>query len=148
MNNNYIGGWHTWLTQLGTRAGRAPPPPDHAGSIPAILPARIFFRYVLHTYGKIIACMGSGISTLLFFQCLCESSNHSAWTSSTCKKKGAAFWVYCLSVLNGWKCCRYVEISNKVVMLFQCCFYKGQLVMAICLRLKNFMPSIKHVKEP
>ena len=33
-------------------------------------------------------------------------------------------WVYCLSVLNGWKCCRYLGISNKVVIL-QFCFYKG-----------------------
>jgi hypothetical protein len=79
---------------------------------------------------KIVACIGSGISTLLFFQGLCETSNHSAWTSSTCKKKGAAFWVYCLSMLNGWKCCRYLGISNKVVKLFQFCLYKGQLAMA------------------
>jgi hypothetical protein len=80
------------------------------------------------TYGKFIACKGSGILTLLFFQGLCETSSHSAWTSSTCKKKGAAFWVYCLYMSNGWKCCRYLGISNKVVMLFQCCFYKGSLL--------------------
>jgi hypothetical protein len=61
---------------------------------------------------------GSGITTCLFFQGLCETSNHSAWTSSTCKKKGDTFWVYCLSLPNGWKCCRYLGISNQVAVLF------------------------------
>jgi hypothetical protein len=36
----------------------------------------------------------------------------------TCKKKAAAFWVYCLSLPNGWKCCRYLGISNQVAVLF------------------------------
>jgi hypothetical protein len=27
----------------------------------------------------------------------------------------ATFWMYCLSVSNGWECCRYLRISDKVV---------------------------------
>jgi hypothetical protein len=40
-------------------------------------------------------------------------------------------WVYCLSVLNGWKCCRYLGISNKVVFQlkhFKYCFYEGAVL--------------------
>ena len=31
------------------------------------------------------------------------------------KSYGAAFWMYCLSVLDGRECCRYLRISKKVV---------------------------------
>jgi hypothetical protein len=86
---------------------------------------------------SMIAYLGSGIATLLFFQGLCETSSHSARASSMCKKKGGIFWVYCLSVSNGWKCCMYRGISNKVVTLFQSCFDKGQLAIAICSILKS-----------
>ena len=31
------------------------------------------------------------------------------------KSYGAAFWMYCLFVLDGRECCRYLRISKKVV---------------------------------
>ena len=48
--------------------------------------------------------MGSGIVALLFFQGLCETSNHLASSSSAYEKKGATFRLYCLTLLNGSKC--------------------------------------------
>jgi hypothetical protein len=43
----------------------------------------------LRTYSKIIACKGSGILTLLFFQGLCETLTHSAWTKAVHVKRKA-----------------------------------------------------------
>jgi hypothetical protein len=90
--------------------------------------------------------MGSGIATLLFFQGLCETSSHSAWATVHVKRKAPLFmWTVC-PCLGGWKCCRYLGISNAVVMLFQRCFSKGQLAVAICLGLKIFSCfSIKNI---
>ena len=82
-------------------------------------------------------------SFIIFPRSLWDFHSFSMNKSSTCKKKGATFWVYCFSVLNRWKCCRYLGISNKVVMLFRCCFYKGQLAMAICLSLKKIQLCFK-----
>ena len=48
--------------------------------------------------------MGSGIVTLLLFHGLCETSNHSASSSSAYEKKGATFRLYCLSLLGGSRC--------------------------------------------
>ena len=62
--------------------------------------------------------MGSAITSIFFFQGLCEITTHSAPASSACEKKGSAFWVHCLSVLNGLQCCRYLGIPKIDVMLF------------------------------
>ena len=37
------------------------------------------------------------------------------------------------------KCCRYLGISDKVAMLFKCCFYRGQpAIVAIKLKIVKF----------
>jgi hypothetical protein len=77
--------------------------------------------------------MGSGIVTLLFFQGLCETSIHSAWASSTFKKKAPLSGC---TVCPCWLAGSVAGILGYLMKLwcyFLCCFYKGQLAMAICL---------------
>jgi hypothetical protein len=80
--------------------------------------------------------MGSGIATLLFFQGLCETSIHSAWANSTFKKKAPLF---ACTVCPCWLAGSVAGILGYLMKLwcyFLCCFYKGQLAMAICLSQK------------
>ena len=77
--------------------------------------------------------MGSGIVILLFFQGLCETSIHSAWASSARKKKAPLF---ACTVCPYWMFGSVAGILGYLINLrccFWCCFYKGQLAMAICL---------------
>ena len=42
------------------------------------------------------------------------------------------------AVLGGENRCRYLGMYNEVVMLFQRCYYRGQLAIAICFSLEIF----------
>ena len=49
------------------------------------------------------------------------------------KSYGAAFWMYCLFVLDGRECCRYLRISKKIVnVIFIAVPIRAAFAIAIC----------------
>jgi hypothetical protein len=82
----------------------------------------------LRTYGKFIACKGSGILTLLFFQGLCETSSHSAWTKAVHVKRKAP--LFGCTVCTCWMAAGVAGILGYLIKLW--CYFSAVSIKAAC----------------
>jgi hypothetical protein len=107
-----------------------------------ILPLRIFWKFesccfqlyraqlsVIGSGNKCFACMGSGISTwILFFQGLCETSNHSAWTKAVHVKRKAP--LFGCTVFLCWMAGSVAGILGYLIKLW--CYFSDVSIKAAC----------------